>query len=85
MLTQDQREIRKLKLRLKELSGFVAVAIEAIDRQMKNPSSPERGSKIAKIFNALELKNDSTLHSTLGLTFPQMKAFKKKLIKQNGG
>lgn len=85
MLTPEQREIRKLKAAMRELSMTVAACLEALDRQMRQPSTVERGKNIAKICNVLELQNDSVLHSTLHYTFPQMKVMKKKAIKEYGG
>jgi hypothetical protein len=81
MTTPEQREIRQLKARLKKLSAAVVVCLEAFDREMKKPPSPERGSRIARICNALELENDGVLHFALSMSFPQIKAFKKKTIK----
>jgi len=53
-----------------------------IDAEMKLPSSVERGKRIAKITNFLELQNDITMRLGLDYGFKKVENLKKKLINQ---
>jgi hypothetical protein len=48
------------------LTQAVAAAIKAFDEVAKEPQSVERGRKLAKIMNLLEMSNDSARHFGLG-------------------
>lgn len=50
---------RKLRKDFKALTDKVKAFLAALDREMKQPSSPERGSRIANLANALNMANDS--------------------------
>lgn len=58
MMTEAERQSRKHKKYLKQLTASVSKVIEAIDKEMKKPSSTERGKNIAALTNWLELQND---------------------------
>ena len=57
-LGQPARELRHAKKYLRELTRAVTQALAALDAEMKKPSTNERGQRIAKISNFLELQND---------------------------
>lgn len=64
-----EREARRLRATLKRLSDQVSVALNAIDSEMKQPPSSVRGSRMAKICNALEMANDRVRYNELGVDF----------------
>lgn len=61
---------------LRELVATVEVAIKALDAEMKLPPSHERGQRIAKICNYLELNKDAARR--FGLAPPKKAKRKKK-------
>lgn len=63
-----RRQAREVKKYLAALTKTVQRAIEAIDAEMLKPNSFERGKRIAKITNVLELQNDMALRFGLGKT-----------------
>ena len=67
----------KEKQALKKLTEIVAVFLSGLDSEMKKPESAERGVKIAKLCNALDFANDSTMHFDLGYSFKKIKKMKK--------
>lgn len=66
MMTAEEKKLRR---RLKALTSVVMKAIAAIDAEMKGPSTPERGKRIAAIMNALEMENDKTRYFYLGIEY----------------
>lgn len=60
------REARELKKHLRDLTNTVTQCLAAYDAEMAKPSSPERGGRIAKISNALNLQNDIARRFGLG-------------------
>ena len=72
-----QIELRKIKKHLKNLTISVKQCLDAIDIEMKKPSSNERGKRIAKICNVLEMENDSARYFGLGIDY---RKDKKKLF-----
>jgi rRNA maturation endonuclease Nob1 len=64
-----QREMRKLRGALKELTECMAQCLDALDRWMKQPSTVERGRAIAAISNALEMANDGARYFGLGVDY----------------
>ena len=52
---------------LKSLTQAVAKSIAAIDAEMKKPSTPDRGKRIAAITNNLEIENDKARYFGLGI------------------
>jgi hypothetical protein len=69
-----KKEVRKLTKHLITLTVVVRNTVNALDAEMKLPSSQERGQRIAKISNYLEYHNDCARH--FGLGFPLKKAKK---------
>lgn len=60
-LKVEKRKARELRKNLRDLTACVAATINALDVEMKKPSSNERGSRIAKITNALEMQNQMAI------------------------
>jgi hypothetical protein len=65
-LRKKKHELRNSKKHLTALTNSVATCLRAMDEEMAKPSSPERGSRIAKISNALNLQNDIARRFGLG-------------------
>jgi hypothetical protein len=63
---------------LKDLTLAVLDYLSALDAVMSEPSSPERGSKVAKLSNALTWANDRAMHFSLGMEFEAINALKRK-------
>lgn len=63
---------------LKELTETVARALNAIDIEMKKPSTVQRGRNIAKICNALEMANDGAMHFGLKYGWKKIDNIKNK-------
>ena len=59
-------EIKLYKKYLKELVKVVSDAVEALDKVMQQPSTFERGKKIAQISNTLDVAKDIARHFGLG-------------------
>lgn len=66
MITPEQHQIRALRRHLRDLTAVVAQAIAALDTEMKQPSTLERGKRVARVCNALEMANDRARHFGLG-------------------
>ncbi len=64
----ERRKSRELKKHLTDLTKTVTVCVAQIDAEMCLPSTPERGGRIAKICNALNLQNDIAKRFGLGIT-----------------
>jgi hypothetical protein len=62
-----KKQAREYKKALLELSDAVVVALNVLDIEMRQPSSPRRGEKIGLIANTLNYQNDMVRHFTLGL------------------
>lgn len=60
---------KELRQRLKALTAAVMKTIAAIDAEMKRPSTPDRGKRIAAITNALEIENDKARYFGLGVDY----------------
>jgi len=52
------RECRSVKRWLKQLIESTTTCLEALDQEMRNPSDVERGRRIARICNHLEMEKD---------------------------
>jgi len=61
------REARQLKKDLHGLTKNVLGFLNTLDMLMKEPEGEQRGRRIALISNALDFRNDSVRHFTLGL------------------
>jgi len=48
---------------------FVRSFIDALDSEMRRPSSPERGKRIAYLSNQLDLSNDRLRFFDLGIDY----------------
>lgn len=65
-LILEKRDNRELKKHLRDLTDAVKVCLQALDDEMVRPPSEARGSRIAKISNALNLQNDIARRFGLG-------------------
>lgn len=65
-ITAEQREIRKLRKHLRDLTSVVRRGVKALDAEMKRPATSERGTRVAQVCNALELANDMAVRYGLG-------------------
>ncbi len=59
----------ELKKHLVDLTNAVMKSIEVLDVEMKSPSDVDRGRRIAKICNYLEMANDSARYFGLGIDY----------------
>ena len=60
-------ECKQLRKDLRMLVSSCEQVIDALDTEMKKPSSLERGKRIAKMCNFLTFQKDSAKHFGLGL------------------
>ena len=60
-----------------KLTKMVVISLSRIDKEMKKPSTVERGRNIAKICNDLDLVNDSTMRFDLGYGWKAIKNIKQ--------
>ena len=74
----EKREIRKLRKALVDLTDTVGHGLALLDAAMQGPSTPERGSRVAKIANVMDMQNDSAMHFALGMNFEQIKKSKER-------
>jgi len=63
----------KCKKALKELAVNVIAFENALDAEMRKPSTVERGQRIAKLLNALTVARQSAMRFTLGFSFNKIK------------
>lgn len=63
------RNCKEVTRFLKGLSGAVTEALNALDAEMKQPSSRERGQRVAAICNQLDGANDAVRYFALGVNF----------------
>jgi hypothetical protein len=73
MMTDDAKKARDLRRHLRDLTAAVAAHLEEIDREMRGPSSSDRGSRIAVLCNRLELANDMARRFGLGVGLSKAK------------
>lgn len=78
VLFPQMRLANKHETGLKDLTLAVVDFLTALDAVMSEPSSPERGSKVAKLSNALAFANDRAMHISLGMSFEAMNTLKRK-------
>ena len=71
---------KTVKRELKALLDVTRKVMDAVDAEMKKPSSPERGQRIAKIMNALNFQYDSARHFGLGESLRTDKRRRKPTI-----
>jgi len=60
---------KKMRNALVVLTEAVKKHVAALDAEMKLPSDIERGKRIAKLINALELDNDAARYLTLNVDY----------------
>ena len=65
----EAKERRDLREALEFLVESVRRHLEALDREMKAPSSNERGRRVAALCNALERAKDQVRYGALGIDF----------------
>ena len=65
-MTSETRELRSLRKHLRDLTKMVRLVVKAIDAEMDLPPDSERGKRMARLTNALELANDQARHFGLG-------------------
>lgn len=65
-LLAERRKSRELGKYLRELTRVVLEHLSEIDKEMRGPSTLERGRRIAALCNQLELANDRARHFGLG-------------------
>lgn len=81
-----RREARKLRKALERSTNNALVFGARLDAIMKLPSTPERGSKIAKLMNELDMANDGIRFDELGVDYrTDKKAVIEKLRKAQKG
>ena len=66
------RSEREIRAALKGLIITVQQVLKLIDKEMVKPSTPERGSHIAKIMNHLDMQNQLAMRS-LGWAWSKIK------------
>jgi hypothetical protein len=64
-----KKQARNYKKHLKDLTINVGRCLKAIDETMRMPESKDRGSRIAKICNALEMANDRARYFGLNIDY----------------
>ena len=76
-LFDSPRRLSELKKYVEDTTLSTIRLIAAIDAEMKRPSDNERGKRIARIANALDMANDALMHFGLGYSFAKIKKLKK--------
>lgn len=62
-------ECRRLRKSLESMTKYVQAFLGALDVEMRKPSSPERGKRIAEISNKLDMANDHIRYFDLGIDY----------------
>jgi hypothetical protein len=65
-LTDDQKEVRRLRKSLRDLTQQVKIGLDRLDKAMAMPSTEARGKNIAAAANHINLHNDIAIR--FGLT-----------------
>jgi len=77
-----KRQIRALKSALKDLASRALLTSAQVDYLIVNePSTVERGKKIAAALNDLDLETDAALHFGLDYSFPKIEQGRAKARK----
>ena len=77
-MTDAERQARKVKAQLLDLTKKVLNFENAMDQIMKCPSTPERGANIARAMNFLSSANQSAMMYGLGYSMTKtMNLYKK--------
>lgn len=61
-----EKQSRLMKVHLTNLTRAVRRYLELMDQVVKETPSPERGQRMARLSNALEMANDQARHFGLG-------------------
>jgi hypothetical protein len=77
--TKAERNLRKY---LTALVETVEQYVRAIDAEMRGPSTVERGSRIARLTNALEMQKDSAKHFGLGIDLRTGRRISRRQVKR---
>jgi hypothetical protein len=72
-MTEDQKELKRIKGYLTELIGSLETFLEGMDRVMVMPPTVERGRMIARYLNALEIAKDRAKYFGLKVPFKTKK------------
>ncbi len=75
------RDLKKLQNDGFALATNIYIVIKWFDEEMKKPSDNERGKRIAKALNELEMCTDRFAHFTLKQSFEEIKKMKNKKVK----
>ena len=73
------KEARKYKKKLEELTRKVILVLAEFDVEMKKVNSPKHGERLANIMNTLDYSNVYAMHFGLGWGFKKIANFKDKL------
>ncbi len=65
--TTPERQLANMHKAFKTYTSFVKDGIVLVDDEMRRPSSPERGGRIAQLMNQLNLQTDAVRRFTLEL------------------
>ena len=77
-----RKEARRQRNALAMLTLNVRAFLDRLDEAIKEPSTVERGKKIAQLANALEMANDTARYGALDIDF---RTDKKGCAMTNGG
>jgi len=77
---EDRKRLRVVERDLKLLTKSISSLVKLIDAEMGKPSTQERGERIARWLNSIELQNDQIRHFTLGI---DLKTGRKQRRKQS--
>jgi hypothetical protein len=68
-----RQECIKLRKELESLCTTTGAFLFYLDKEMLKPSDMERGKRIAKLCNALQIQNDIAMHIVLKIPFKSKK------------
>lgn len=77
-MTDEQREIRRLRKELRELCEIAESFLERLDKTMQSEPSHQRGRAIAMLCNGLDTACDSARRFGLGESFAKIAKRKAK-------
>jgi hypothetical protein len=77
-MPRENNEAHKYRNALVAITTAVRTFIDALDREMKTPGTVERGKRIAKLANALEMANDQARYFGLGIDYRKDKQSDKQ-------
>jgi hypothetical protein len=63
------RRERELKKYLRDLTDAVRLHVQLLDEEMLRPADHERGKRVARLSNDLELVNDRARYFALGVDY----------------